>query len=191
MIFLTSLWEEFFARKMKVILLPSFSRDMLEKKLSSDSENLVMKVSRSCRIWKKIAPCTQSKYEFSYWHWQNHSYLKRSGIPLFLISSLEMITLLLESLSQSFPQQWRMRLCKAKMGICVKWHIVPRIFFLNFHIWWGRNFASVLLYSLSNSSLFFEVHLVLPPSPVLLSFGTDRSPKRFLGFSRLIINVSC
>lgn len=60
---------------------------MLEKKLSSDSENLVMKMSRSCRIWKHTITRCPVKREFSYWHWKNHLYLKRRGIFLFLISS--------------------------------------------------------------------------------------------------------
>lgn len=155
----------FLARTMRVVLLLSVSRGVLEKKHPLDTQNLVMKVSGSCRIWKK-AVILHSKQEFSYWHWQNHSYLKRKGIYLFLICFLEMVTLLLGSLSRSLPHQWRMWLC-----------IIVTVLILCF-----------LLFEVHLVFHFFN-YLLTPP--FLLNFGTNRSPRQLLGFLRLLINISC
>jgi len=68
-------------------------------------------------------------------------------------------------------------------GICRIWYLVLRIFFLSFHIFWLGNFASVLLYSLSN-----PLKIILSFCSLLLSFGADKKLKVFVRFYKLLIN---
>lgn len=68
-------------------------------------------------------------------------------------------------------------------GICRIWYLVLRIFFLSFHIFWLGNFASVLLYSLSN-----PLKIILSFCSLLLSFGADKKLKVFVRFYKLLIS---
>lgn len=108
--------------------------------------------------------------EGSYWHWQNHLYLKRREKKIFSgkekfsrkkKSFLEVLTLLLECLSQLHPQQWRRCLHEAKPGIYRR-----EVAYSSKNVF-SSIFITVQLetlhqcyYTHSNPFLLFEDHLV-------------------------------